>query len=73
MLDTSHKYFRTEEEDEAAAVFFHPFTANPFPQWAKDGIFGVIARLLQRLKLMFFKKILNSEGPFGTAPFEIIF
>ena len=33
----------------------------------------VIARLLQRLKLMFFKKILNSEGPFGTAPFEIIF
>ena len=73
MLDTSHKYFRTVE-DEAAAVFFHPFTANPFPQWwAKDGIFGVIARLLQRLKLMFFKKILISEGPFGTAPFEIIF
>ena len=22
---------------------------------------------------MFFKKILNSEGPFGTASFEIIF
>ena len=41
MLDTSHKYFRTEEEDEAAAVFFHPFTANPFPQWAKNGKFGV--------------------------------
>ena len=40
MLDTSHKYFRTVE-DEAAAVFFHPFTANPFPQWAKNGIFGV--------------------------------
>ena len=40
MLDTSHKYFRIEE-DEAAAVFFHPFTANPFPQWAKNGKFGV--------------------------------
>ena len=40
MLDTSHKYFRTVE-DEAAAVFFHPFTANPFPQWAKNGIFVV--------------------------------
>ena len=75
MLDTSHKYFRIIEEDEAA-VFFHPFTANPFPQWAKNGIFGVRmsdCTFTSKAKINVFKKILNSEGPFETASFEIIF
>jgi len=75
MLDTSHKYFRIEE-DEAAAVFFHPFTANPFPQWAKNGIFGVRVSdctFTSKAKINVFKKILNSKRTFGTAPFEIIF
>ena len=75
MLDTSHKYFRTVE-DEAAAVFFHPFTANPFPQWAKNGIFGVRVSdctFTSKAEINVFKKILNSVGPFTTEPFEIIF